>query len=136
MPIELYWDNDEQTVMLCEIRDPWTWDDLFATLEKMKKVTDRASYTIGAILDVTGGVKLPGGSLFSPATRDNALKMIKMGEGGSGPVVVVGASPMIKAIHTAALTLDRHAASHFRFVKTMDEARNLMAQMLPSHQTA
>jgi ABC-type glycerol-3-phosphate transport system substrate-binding protein len=132
MAIELYWDNDEQTVMLCEVRDPWTWDDLFDTLGKIKKVTDRSPVTIGAILDVSHGITIPGGSLFSPATFENAKKMIKMGEGGTGPIVVVGANPLIKAVYNAAGTIDRKALSNFAFVPTLDEARAHLERVMPT----
>ena len=37
MGIELYWDNDEQTVMLCEVDRSWTWDEMDAVLDKVKK---------------------------------------------------------------------------------------------------
>lgn len=131
MAIELYWDNDERTIMLCEFRDPWTWDDLFGMLNKVKKVTDNSPVTVGAILDVSQGFKLPGGALFSPATFEKAKQIFKMGEGGSGPVVVVGASPFIKTVYNAAKTIDKNALNHFSFVQTVDQARTLLNEQLP-----
>ncbi len=130
MAIELYWDNDERTVMLCEVRDPWTWDDLFDMLNKIKKVTERSTVTVGAILDVADGFKIPGGSLFSPTAFENAKKMFKLGEGGTGPVVVVGASAFIKTVYNAALTIDRKALSHFAFAVTVDEARAHLSRVM------
>ena len=81
MGIELYWDNDEQTVMLCEVDRSWTWEEMDAVLDKVKKVTDRSEYTIGAILDLRQGVHFPGGTIFTPTALSHARKMLKMGEG-------------------------------------------------------
>ena len=126
MAIELYWDNEEKNVMLCEISAPWTWEQLFVMLEKIKKVTDNSTQTIGAILDLSAGVNIPGGSIFNPTVFNYAKKMFQMGEGGTGPIVVVGASPMIRTVYNAALTIDRQKLSNFDFAKTLDEGRALM----------
>ncbi len=130
MAIELFWDNDEKTVMLCEIKNPWTWNQLFSTLEKIKQVTDRSTHTIGAILDLTDGASVPGGSIFNPTTLGYAKKMFQMGEGGTGPIVVVGASPMIRTVYNAALTIDREKLSHFTFAKALDEGREIIYEKM------
>lgn len=134
MASELYWDNDEKTVMLCEISDPWTWTQLFSTLEKIKSVTDRATHTIGAILDLTAGANIPGGSIFNPTVFGYAKKMFQMGEGGTGPIVVVGASPMIRTVYNAALTIDREKLAHFAFAKTLDEGRAIMDEKMRQYE--
>ncbi|MFN8528728.1 MAG: hypothetical protein U0670_08970 [Anaerolineae bacterium] len=126
MGIELYWDNEERTVMLCEVRGSWTWDDLFATLDKIKKVTDRSEQTIGAILDLTDGVTIPGGSIFNPTALGHAKKMLQMSGGQTGPLVIVGASPMIKTVFNTFKGLDRQVTQHVAFSATVDDARALL----------
>lgn len=132
MGIELYWDNDERTVMLCEITGSWTWDEMYQTLEKIKKVTDAADYEIGAILDVSQGISVPGGTIFTPTALEHAKRMLKMGEGGTGPVVIVGANPMIRTIYQTFHNLDRKALGNVRFAATVDEARAMLAQRQPA----
>jgi len=126
MAIELYWDNDAQTVMLCEFDRNWTWDEMYSTLNKIKNITDNAEQIIAAIIDLRKGVSLPGGSIFSPATFEHAKKMIKMGEGGSGPVVVVGASPLIRTVYTTFRSLDKNGLSNVNFSDSVGEARTLL----------
>ncbi len=130
MGIELYWDNDEQTVMLCEFEKNWSWDDLFATFDKIKKVTDKRDDVIGAILDIDHGVNIPGGSIFNIDTRNKAMQMLKMGGSKRGPMVVVGANSFIKAIYHAVGTIDRNAQQDIYFAKTLTEARKIMNQRL------
>jgi hypothetical protein len=129
MPIQIHWEDDAQTVVRCEFRSPWTWDELFSTMEEVKAITDVADHEVGAILDVSEGVTIPGG-LFNPQTLENAKKMIKIGEGGSGPVVVVGTSPMIKMMYNVAQTINREAMANFSFAETVDQARQILAEKL------
>ncbi|MDX2159965.1 MAG: hypothetical protein SF162_01445 [bacterium] len=136
MGIELYWDNDERTVMLCEVRDPWTWEDLFTTLEKIKKITDRSETTIGAILDLTEGVTIPGGSIFNPTVFNHAKTMLQMGEGGTGPLVIVGVSPMIRTVFNAFRGMDREATSNITFTPSLDEGRRIMTGKMQQAKTA
>jgi hypothetical protein len=129
MSIELFWDNDEQTILLCEFHPGWTWDDMYETLATIKKVTDRASYEIAAIVDVHEGVGIPGGSLLSRSNFEHAKKMLSMGEGGTGPIVIVGANPLIRAAHDAFRMIDRKATSNIHFAPNLDAARTILNQI-------
>ncbi len=127
MGIELYWDNDDQTVMLCEVDSHWTWDEMDALLEKVKRTTDQAPAPLGAILDLSRGVHFPGGSFLTPAALSRAKRMLKMGEGEhQGPVAVVGASPIIRTIHKTLQKMDKNGLNNVTFASTVEEARAVM----------
>lgn len=127
MGIELYWDNDAQTVIWCEFDRDWTWDDLDAIITKIKRITDHATTPIAAIIDVRRGVNLPGGSFLSPAAFQQARKLLTLGEGGiTAPVVVVGASPLIKTIYSTVRTMDKNGLSNVSFAETLDQARTYL----------
>lgn len=127
MGIELYWDNHDQTVMLCEVDKHWTWEEMDALLEKVKRTTDKAPAPLGAILDLTRGVHFPGGSFLTPAALSRAKRMLKMGEGAQqGPVAVVGASPLIRTIYGTLQKMDKQGLSNVSFAATVDEARTIM----------
>ncbi len=126
MGIDLYWDNDEETVIWCQFDRDWTWDEMDATMTKVKRITDSATREIAAIIDLRQGVNLPGGSLFNPAIFEQAKKALQMGEGGRGPVVVVGASPLIKTVYNTFRTLDKDGLSNVSFAATIDEARDIL----------
>ena len=128
MGIELYWNNDEQTVMLVEIQGAWTWDDMYDALYKVKRITDKSPIVLGAILDLTHGAPFPGGSPFNSTTFGHGKRVLKMGEGGTGPIAVVGAAPFFRKVFGVFLSMDREKLSHICFVDTLAEAEAFMAQ--------
>lgn len=131
MAIDLYWENDEQTVMLCEFDKNWTWEDMFSTLETIKKVTDARDYEIGAIIDLRKGISIPGGSIFSADTREKARRMLAMSEDGKGPMVIVGGGTFIKTISGAFTMIGGNdVMNDVFFTNTMEEARNIMARRM------
>ena len=137
MAIELYWDNDERTVMLCEIRGDWTWEQMYETLGKIKKVTEKTSTTIAAIIDISDGVSVPGGSILTPAAFDHAKNMLKMGESGTGPMVIIGASSVIKTAYKMFTGMAQGMAlSKIAFADTADQARAHLASYYAKPVTA
>ena len=127
MAIELFWDNDEQTVMLMEFEKGWTWEELFETLNTVKQVTEKRDYPIGAILDLRTGFSIPGGSIFSFEARNQAKKMLAMSNGNKGPMAIVGAGSMLKTLVQAFNMVDKNALNDVYFVDTMTEAQQIMA---------
>jgi len=131
MAIELYWDNDEQNVMLCVFDKNWTWDEMFDTLNKVKKVTDQRDYEIGAIIDLRKGISIPGGSIFSADTREKARRMLAMSEDGKGPMVIVGGGTFIKTISGAFTMIGgSDVMNDVFFTNTMEEAQSIMAKRM------
>ena len=128
MGIELYWDNDEQTVLLCEVDGRWTWDEMFKMLNAIKKITDNADREIGAIVDVRNGLNFPSGSLLSVDNFERAKQILKMGEGGTGPIVVVGANSVVKTIYSTMSSLNQQAADKIHFADTTKQARIYLNQ--------
>lgn len=130
MGIELYWDDDAQTIMLMEVEGRWTWEDLFSALETVKKVTDRADYEISAIVDLRGGMHIPGGTLFNTANMDNAKKVLQMGDKGTGPIVIVGANGVVRTIYDTLSKLNPRASANIHFADTMNAAQQFLASRL------
>ncbi len=127
MAIELYWDDDERRdVLLMEIDGVWTWEELFDALRRVRKVTDAAPTTVGALLDVSRGVGVPGGSIFNQTALDHARELLRMGAGRAGPIVIVGAGAMLRMVFSTFQTLDRQALATVRFAGTLDEGRALL----------
>lgn len=138
MSIELYWDNDEQTVMLCEFNGRWTWDELHAMLLKVKRVSQERQQVFGAILDVRNGMQIPGGNLLSRQTLDNFQKLMRLGSDGKGPVVVLGMGGMVKSVFDAIRRVDAKSMQDVYFASDEDEARDKIyaAMALPEQRAS
>ncbi|MBZ0302663.1 MAG: hypothetical protein K8J31_23160 [Anaerolineae bacterium] len=130
MSVELYWDNDERTVMLLAFEGQWTWEELFETLATAKKVGEQSPVEIGAIIDITGGVRFPGGSLLTAHSFANAKKLLALDDGHTGPIVVAGGNPMIRTAFETMSRLYSDATANFHFVPTLNAARAYLAERL------
>lgn len=125
MPIELYWDDDAQTVLLAEFEGRWTWDDLHDVLDKIKKVVQKTNAELSAIIDLRKGVSLPT-SLLDPVTYEQAQRVLSLAPNGTGPVVVVGVHPLLQTIFDQLRQLDPAAVVNVRFAETMKAARRMI----------
>lgn len=123
MPIDLYWDDNEQTVMLCEFKGRWSWDELHAVLHTIKKLSAQRQQVFGAIIDVREGLHIPGGSIFNREALNNFQQMLKLGSDGKGPVVILGMNSMIRTIFDTVGRVDKKATKDVHFAETMEQAR-------------
>jgi len=128
MGIDLFWDNDEQTIFLVEFNGNWTWDDLNAVLKTTTRISKERNQLMGAILDVRKGLNIPGGSIFNRDAMNQFKELIAMSNSGqeNGPVVIVGMSGMIKTIFDTVTKMDKQATQSVHFASTMTEARAVM----------
>ncbi|MBL8155000.1 MAG: hypothetical protein JNM70_12525 [Anaerolineae bacterium] len=130
MGIDLYWDDEAQTVLLLEINGPWRWEELRRTLATVHKLTAQADPEVGALIDVRKGLFLSAGTLFSADGLANARSLLTLGTDEPGPVVVVGTNPLVRSVYEAFAKLDGAMRSRVRFADTLDEAREVMAAWL------
>lgn len=130
MGIDLYWDDDAQTVLLLEINGPWGWEELRQTLTAVQKLTAQADPEVGALIDVRKGLFLSAGRLFSTEGLANARSLLTLGTDEPGPVVVVGTNPLVRSVYEAFAKLDGKMRSRVRFAETMEDARRVMGAWL------
>lgn len=128
--IELYWDDDEQTIMLAYFRRGWTWAGMFDTLRDIQRVTGRRRELIGAIVQIESGATVPNGNVFSHETRDKARQMLQMGAAGKGPIAVVGMNAFLQMVAKGFTILDRRALDDVYFTDSVAEARRVIRARL------
>ncbi|MEL7436046.1 MAG: hypothetical protein AAFN11_19025 [Chloroflexota bacterium] len=134
MAIDLFWDNDEQTVLLAEFNGKWTWDELHKLLTTVKRLSDERGQVFGAILDLRNGMHLPGGNIFNKEGLEQFKKLVALGgdDEQKGPVVVLGMNGVIKMIFDAIANFDKSLVSEVNFAKTEDEAREVIYKAVAS----
>ncbi len=124
MSIQINWDDEVETILRLEFGHNWTWDDLYGVANQIKAITDKADYEVAAIINLSGGATIPGGNFFSPTSLQNARQLLTLGEGGTGPIVIVGANQLIKMVYETFKGLDKRAAqADITFADTLEAAR-------------
>lgn len=134
MSINLFWDDEQQSVLLAEFNGKWTWDELHKLITKIKALSDERGEVFGAILDLRNGMHLPGGNIFSRESLDQFKQLVSLGgeDDKKGPVVVLGVNGMIRMIFDAIKNVDKSIVDDVAFAKTEDEARQFIYQAVAS----
>jgi hypothetical protein len=120
MPIEVQWDNAEQTILRFDYTTPWTWEDLRAAVQEASGMSRDIGYTVCVINDVTRASALPDGALvtfrgISRLTPDN-----------TGLIVIAGGGMLVDAMITMFRRLSGAQAANWRTAKSLDEARAMI----------
>jgi len=124
MGIELYWDDDAQTVMLAEFEGAWSWNELHAMLSTIKQISKQRQQVFGAIIYLKDGLRLPDGGVFNTKGLQNFRKILQLDPESKGPVAIVGMNKTFRSIFDAAGKIDASITSDVRFASTMTDARD------------
>lgn len=132
MGIELFWDNDEQTVFLVQFKGSWTWDELNDVIYTTQKISTQRGQVIGALLNLSDGLTIPGGTVFSSSGMSQFRELLRMSNNGKtkGPVVIVGMPAMLRSIFDTVKIIERDATQDIYFSDTMSQGRAIMQQRL------
>jgi hypothetical protein len=126
MGIQLFWDDDAQTVLLMEIRGSWAWDELYNAMQTVKRISSERGRTFNAILDISGGLEFPQGGIFSREGLQQFRKLTQMDGGAKrGKMVILGMTPFIRRIVETAGTLDNKSTRSLYFADTMAQAQRI-----------
>lgn len=127
------WFNEEKTVLLCTyIAEDWTWEDFHNAFQTQKAMIDSVSHPkVHVIVDTSKTHWLPkGGSLLSGIRKLTDLKHPRQGH-----TIIVGATGFIAAITNSMMKLLGTHRQEFHLVNTMEEARQLLAQLIEPAKT-
>ena|SRR5688572_29295682 len=120
MPIEVVWDNAEQTVLRFDYSTPWTWEDLRHAVQTASDMSRDMQRVVSVINDVSHASALPDGALvtfrgIARVTPDN-----------TGLIVVAGGGMLVDAMISMFRRLSGSQAANWRTAKSLDEARAMV----------
>lgn len=127
MGIELFWDDEAETVLLLEVRGKWQWSELIAVMKTIQRMSREREQVFGALVDITQGLQLPDGGIFSQQGLAQFQQLLTL-EGASpnaprGPLVIVGMNALVQRILDTVTTISRDSARNIFFVDTMPAAQ-------------
>ena len=62
MPLHVYWDNDEKTIIRCDSAGKWTWDEYHAALDEICVLARSVAHRVDLISIGTPDSAMPKGS--------------------------------------------------------------------------
>lgn len=124
MPVNIEWDNDDQTIVRMEMVGHWTWDEAYAGAERGYAMLQSVEYEVGVIIDFSRSAGLP------PNALPNARRMIQRRHPRTGLTVFVGANTLFMAlwnVFAKVYTLFAQKQNSI-FAATVAEARRILEQ--------
>ena len=113
--IEIYWDNDEKTIIHCKFAEGWGLQDLHKMMEEVSDLIDLVEHWVYVIMDMSGAGNVPAGILSN--SRSLSMKFhprVKMYIDVTDSMFV----EMIANIFEKVITVD----ANVQVVKTLEEA--------------
>jgi hypothetical protein len=121
------WDNRDRTVVRCEMLHGWTWDDLSRVMLRTERLMHEQNRSLALILDLRDAEALSPDRLFSLKQMTAGRTFARLSACFPQPFVIVGATPMIRAIFSHYYIACSVDTTHLHFSPTLDDARKWIA---------
>jgi len=119
--IDLYWEDDALTTLLCVFDGRWTWEELRATFKTIDRITHDVEHEVAAIVDVRK-MQIDANVIFSAQGLAFAKEVLGMSKEGTGAIVVIGTNKVLKSIFETMCSIDRSATAKVHFVDNKQQA--------------
>lgn len=127
MAVELYWDDDSLTRLLCVFDGRWTWDELRSVFKTIGSITDEVDHEVSAIIDLRK-MQLNAGAILNADGLAFAREIVSIGQQRpTGPIAVVGAPRVIATVVDTLRGMDRSVTARVIFVDSVRRAREVLS---------
>lgn len=121
MPIRVYWEDAEQTIVRYDFEGRWTWDELYVAYYQAIAMENSVTHRVDIILDMRTSSFIPANALlhmknFSEKQPPNV-----------GLSIFVTTNAFIISLYNTAIKFYAKIAFYFRLVKTLDQAHTMIA---------
>jgi hypothetical protein len=125
MPVQIVWDDAEQTVIRFEMNGKWSWQEFYsAYISKWDEVAN-IGHRVDAIADVTQTNYMPAGSItqvrsFASKRPDNTGIMVFAGANNYVTALMQTVQKLFKALSQRSISV--------RFAASLDDAHAVIAE--------
>jgi hypothetical protein len=120
MPVQTEWDNDEHTIIRMTFTGRWQWDEVRAASKEAGLMVKTVDHMVHFIVDTGNANWLP------PGYQSNVRQIVSQVHANPGIMVVVCSIPFIQQAFYIFTALNKGVRFRFRFVKTLEEARQFL----------
>ena len=78
MPITLWWDEDDNTILRADIVGDWTWEDYDAACDEVLRLVNGIGHRVDQIIDFTGCTTVPAGTASTHIYRGRTQRPVSL----------------------------------------------------------
>lgn len=118
--IEVFWDNDERTIIYMLFEGRWTWDDFYAADKQVIELEKDGADRVDVIVDLRQSAGLPPNTLLHVKNiADKQSEKI-------GLNVLVTPSPLIHSLYHVGARFYSRIGQYFCIADTPEDARRII----------
>jgi hypothetical protein len=127
MGIEVNWENETKTIIQYVYDGRWTLRDFDDARIQAARLEETVTHRVDVIVDVRNSSLVPTGTI---SRGKQVITTTPTSHPSEGMAVIVGAGPLVRSIYDVVSKVypDVVKRRGFRFARTMDEARAIIAQ--------
>lgn len=119
------WYDDDQTILVCDVRDSWTWEEAFDIVEGQKSHLQSVAHDVHTIFWLHGIPIIPQDGMGLP----NLQKLMSQRQPNSQLVIFIGINrfgEMLAGMMRKVYGM-REQLAHYRFVSSIEQALDEIA---------
>jgi hypothetical protein len=120
MPIQIYWEDTEKTIVRYDFQGAWTWDDLYAVYYQAIDMETSVPHRVDIILDMRTSQRIPGNALL------HIKNIAEKQPPNVGLSIFVTTNAFITSMYNMAIKVYGKIAYYFRLVSTLDDAHAMI----------
>ena len=125
MPVSVSWYDDLHRAVFQRYEGRWTWEDLSHAAQQTRALADSVPYTVILFIDMSRASQLPQGNVLS-----NGRAAFNMMPTNLTHIIVTMQSQIIEVFADLVIKMLPHWRNRVKFVKTVEEAQKLMADVI------
>lgn len=123
MPIDVFWVNEEKTILQYDITGRWAWDDLYPQYYKALEMERSVDHFVDIIIDLRESRSIP------PSVFTHIKNIADRQPDNVGLTVIVSDNRFVKVLMNAGTRAYKKIAEYFQVADTIDEALQLIEQI-------
>lgn len=120
MPIHVYWEDTEKTIVRYDFQGVWTWDDLYAVYDQAIDMETSVPHRVDIILDMCSGSRIPTNALL------HIKNLSEKQPPNVGLSIFVTSNAFVASMYNIATKVHGKIAHYFRLVNTLDDAHAMI----------
>jgi len=116
MGIEVRWVDTQQTAMIYNFLDPWTWQDYYTTTTQGRTMLASVNHKVIILINLSETRSIPPGAL------SHLRRAVSHSHPNRGLVILIGLRSFVQAVANLMNRIYPKIAAQVRFVTTLEEA--------------